>query len=149
MSKVKQLKFTAVAVALSLVFSSPVYAIESKGDSRCGYIPTGHDFSVEMTDEDISFDEALDRVVEEKQDGRISIQQITDYEPEGDLQSAYPVGYSNTTDLRTYLSDNFPACRNQTTQNQLRGTNTVAAAKTIPHSTNGARAMQRYAVLSK
>ena len=113
MSKVKQLKFTAVAVALSLVFSSPVYAIESKGDSRCGYIPTGHDFSVEMTDEDISFDEALDRGVEEKQDGRISIQQITDYEPEGDLQSAYPVGYSNTTDLRTYLSDNFPACRNQ------------------------------------
>ena len=100
-------------MALSLVFSSPVYAVESKADPRCGYIPTGREFDVEMTDEDISFAEALDRVVEEKKDGRCSILNVSDYEPEDPLESAYPVGYDDSTGLKTYLSGTFPACRDQ------------------------------------
>ena len=102
-----------VLTAFSMILSPMAYAApEKKSDPRCGYIPTERDMVVKMTDEDISFAEALDRIVDEKKDDGTPILNITEYTPSANLPSKFPEA-DTPGELQTYLSDKYPGVRNQ------------------------------------
>lgn len=116
-------KVLSVALIVSLIIASHVSAAENSvsddeqdiHEKSYGYQCMPWDRDVEMTDEDISFAEALDRVVDEDSpDSEYHNVKITDYSPRADIPAKYPEnGESDLDALQTYLEDKYPATRNQ------------------------------------
>ncbi len=108
------------AVFAVCVLSLPVLAADDAGDKgrTGGYIPMDWDFNVQMTDEDISFEEARERIVDREDDkgkkSDLQILKVNEYTPRAEIPSNYPAsGVSDTDALKTALQGKFPVLRNQ------------------------------------
>ncbi len=121
-NKIK-MKNTIILVLTAMAFLSlPVYANtgETEGEDHSGYITMDWDRNVEMTDEDISLSEALERKIscdgaEEASDkGNFSILGVKDYSPRTDIPDKFPAdGSDDLETLKTYLQDKYPLPKNQ------------------------------------
>ncbi len=117
-------KFIILALATLILLSLPAYAKSSQADGKdySGYIPMDWDRDVEMTDEDISLTEALDRMIDDGDEERdsdtgdqvVSILEVSDYSPKGEVPKQYPEAMEEGLDsLKTYLKNTFPLPKNQ------------------------------------
>ncbi len=112
----KKYKYLVSVLISSMLITSPAYAAETVDDPRCGYIVTDRDRIVNMTDEDISFEEALDRVIDNngknKEDEKSLLFTIDDYTPRNELPDSFPE-VAGEDELQTYLQEKYPSCRDQ------------------------------------
>ena len=99
-----------------VLFGGAAYASEP---AYHGYIPMDWDSEVKMTDEDISYEEALDRIVIDdkdrvSEDGDECALKATDYTPRVTIPAKFPeTGAEDMEALEAYLRSTFPSLRNQ------------------------------------
>ena len=122
MNKIKIKNIIILVLAAMVFLSLPAYAKsgEPEGKDHCGYITMDWDRNVDMTDEDISLSEALERKIggdgaEETSDiGSFSILGVEDYSPRAEIPDKFPADGSDDPEaLKTYLMDKYPLPKNQ------------------------------------